>query len=188
MNARDRELVTHGQILKGRVESVLTCNASKTADASFRDSALHISFRGHQARRLLQAGTESSSSGFSAFLILSALTVLDEAFFNRRNVFVLDQNAIDESLSPPGSRSTECTNSRKLLATIEDDWRKIHHPRRRSFSNPKLPSLFLIHDAARRSAEAKQAEERQRRIEAEKKPFDLRNCSVSKKSTTNGTD
>lgn len=171
----DRELVTHGQILKGEWKRP-DVQCVKDGRRIVFEIQLSYTFLSEVIKRddfYRQEGI--FIIWLFSFLDLKRSTVLDEAFFNRRNVFVLDPTAIDESLSRARLTFNGMFQQPELVGDfIEDEWQRkfitlddVHFP------TPSFRPYFFDYDAARRNAEAKQVEERQRRIEAQQEAVRL---------------
>lgn len=101
-------------------------------------------------------------------LDLRRATVRDEAFFNRRNLFVLDDAAMDHSVHA-GRLTFNGTFQRPILVgdSIEDEWQN-HFVTLDDveFPTPSFRPYFFDYDAERLALETKHAEaERMRREE-----------------------
>jgi hypothetical protein len=164
------ELVTHGQILKGewkrpdvqcvkdgrRIVFEIQLSYTFLSDVIKRDDF-------YRQERIFIIWLFS-------FLDLRRSTVRDEAFFNRRNVFVLDQTAIDES-ARNGRLTFNGTFQKPILVgnSIEDDWQnQLVTLDDVQFPTPSYRPYFFDYDAVRQALETKRAEDERKRIEAER--------------------
>lgn len=102
-----------------------------------------------------------------AALDLRRAVVLDEAFFNRRNLFVLDQNAMDESIRA-GRLTFNGTFQAPVLVgnSIEDEWQtRFITLDDVQFPMPSYRPYFFDYDTARLTLEEERAEAERRRLE-----------------------
>lgn len=165
----DRELVTHGQILKGEW---------KRPDVQCIWHEKRIVFEIQLSYTFLSDVIKRDEfyreEGIFIIWLFSSLdlrraVVRDEAFFNRRNLFVLDQNAIDESVRH-GRLTFNGTFQTPILVgdSIEDEWQsqfiKLDQV---NFPTPSFRPYFFDYDAARLTLEKERAELERRRLEEE---------------------
>lgn len=102
-------------------------------------------------------------------LDLRRATVRDEAFFNRRNLFVLDDGAMDQSVHA-GRLTFNGTFQRPIFVgnSIEDEWQN-HFVTLDDvqFPTPSFRPYFFDYDAERLALETKRAEAERMRLEEE---------------------
>ena len=166
----DRELVTHGQILKGEWKRP-DVQCVKDGKRIVFEIQLSYTFLSDVIRRdefYRQEGI--FIIWVFAFFDLRRATVRDEAFFNRRNVFVLDALAMEETTNrtrltfnghfqnPIFSSDAIVDQWETRLITLDD----AHFP----ISN--FRPFFFDYDAARRAIEAEQKERHRKALQAKK--------------------
>lgn len=166
----NRELVTHGQILKGEWKRP-DVQCVKDGKRIVFEIQLSYTFLSDVIKRdefYRQEGV--FIIWVFAFFHLRRATVRDEAFFNRRNVFVLDVLATEETTkrarltfnghfqNPMLSADAIVDQWDTWLITLDD----AHFP----ISN--FRPFFFDYDAARRAIEAEQKERQRKALQARK--------------------
>ena len=154
----DRELVTHGQILQGEWKRP-DVQCAKDRKRIVFEIQLSYTFLSDVIKRDEFYREEGIFIIWVfGFFDLQRATVRDEAFFNRRNLFVLDATAVDETakrsrLTFSGHFQTPRFNG----GTIDDEWAA----RPVTLDEVEYPSsnyrpFFFDYDAARRAIELEQ--------------------------------
>lgn len=166
----DRELVTHGQILKGEWKRP-DVQCVKDGKRIVFEIQLSYTFLSDVIKRddfYRQEGI--FIIWVFAFFDLRRSTVRDEAFFNRRNVFVLDAVAMEET--PKRGRLTfngHFQNPVLSADAIVDQW----DTRLITLDDAQFPvsnfrPFFFDYDAARRALEIERAEQQRKAQQARK--------------------
>lgn len=166
----NRELVTHGQILKGEWKRP-DVQCVKDGKRIVFEIQLSYTFLSDVIKRdefYRQEGI--FIIWVFAFFDLRRATVRDEAFFNRRNVFVLDGLAMEET--PKRGRLTFNGHFQKPVLTAEaitDQWEtQFIALDDAQFPVSNFRPFFFDYDAARRAAEKEQVERHRRQERARK--------------------
>lgn len=164
----DRELVTHGQILKGEWKrpDVQCVKGDKRIVFEIQLSYTFLSDVIKRDEFYRQEGI--FIIWVFAFFDLRRATVRDEAFFNRRNVFVLDSAATQETIE--GARLTfngYFQNPVVNEGVILDEWAT----RLITLDDAQFPvsnyrPFFFDYDAARRALEVEQTEKQRKAQQA----------------------
>lgn len=161
------EMVTHGQVLKGEW---------KRPDVHCRWHGKRVVFEIQLSYTFLSEVIKRDNfyreEGIFIIWLFAALdlrraVVLDEAFFNRRNLFVLDQSAIDESIRT-GRLTFSGTFQAPVLVgkSIEDHWQtRFITLNDVQFPTPSFRPYFFDYEVERLSVEKECAEAERRRIE-----------------------
>lgn len=167
----DRELVTHGQVLKGEWKRP-DVQCVKDGKRIVFEIQLSYTFLSEVIKRddfYRQEGI--FIIWVFGFFDLRRATVRDEAFFNRRNLFVLDATAIEET-SKRGRLTFNGHFQNPVLNGdfIEDEW----STRPVTLDGVMFPSsscrpFFFDYDAARRQIELDQTERARTAMEAKRK-------------------
>lgn len=164
----DRELVTHGQILKGEWKrpDVQCVKGDKRIVFEIQLSYTFLSDVIKRDEFYRQEGI--FIIWVFAFFDLRKATVRDEAFFNRRNVFVLDAVATEETskrarLTFNGHFQNPVVNEGVIL----DEWgTRLITLDDAQFPVSNFRPFFFDYDAARRALEAEQAEKQRKAQQA----------------------
>lgn len=164
------EMVTHGQVLKGEW---------KRPDVQCLWQGRRVVFEIQLSYTFLSEVIKRDNfyreEGIFIIWLFAALdlrraVVLDEAFFNRRNLFVLDQSAIDESIRA-GRLVFNGTFQAPVLVrqSIEDQWQtRFITLDDVQFPTPSYRPYFFDYDAARLALEQGRAEAERKRIVQER--------------------
>lgn len=169
VTAVSRELVTHGQVLKGEW---------KRPDVQCVSDGKRIVFEIQLSYTFLSDVIKRDDfyrqEGIFIIWLFNSLdlrraTVRDEAFFNRRNIFVLDQGAMDQSVL--AERLTfNGTFQRPILVgkSIKEEWQS-HFITLDDvqFPTPSFRPYFFDYDAAHFVLKTKLAETECKRLEEE---------------------
>lgn len=166
----NRELVTHGQVLKGEWKrpDVQCVKDEKRIVFEIQLSYTFLSDVINRDEFYRQEGI--FIIWVFAFFDLRRATVRDEAFFNRRNVFVLDASAMEETnrrgrltfnghfQKPVGSGEAIVDEWATQFVTLDDA----------QFPVSNFRPFFFDYDTARRALEAEQAETQRKALQAQK--------------------
>lgn len=166
----DRELVTHGQVLKGEWKRP-DVQCVKEGKRIVLEIQLSYTFLSDVIKRdefYRQEGI--FIIWVFAFFDLRRATVSDEAFFNRRNVFVLDATAMEET--EKRGRLTFNGHCQKPVWSgdgIVDEW----NARLITLDDAQFPvsnfrPFFFDYDSARRAVELEQEEKRRKALQAKR--------------------
>lgn len=166
----DPELVTRGQILKGEWKrpDVQCLRYGKRIVIEIQLSYTFLS-------DVIKRDDFYRQEGIYIIWLFNVLdlrraTVRDEAFFNRRNLFVLDQNAMDESIRT-GRLTFSGTFQRPVLAgnSIVDEWQtQFVTLDGIQFPTPSFRPYFFDYDRARLATEERRAAAERKRLEEER--------------------
>ncbi len=171
----ERELVTFGQVLKGEW---------KRPDVQFVWKGMRIVFEIQLSYTFLSEVIKRDEfyrrEGIFIIWLFDALdlrksTVRDEAFFNRRNLFVMDQVAMDESRRVGRLMLTGVFQEPTLSENgIEEQWRS----RLVSLDDIRYPTTnfrpyFFDYEEAKRALELQREAAERRRIEDERQAIIL---------------
>ena len=167
----NRELVTHGQILNGEWKrpDVRCVRDGKRIVFEIQLSYTFLS-------EVIKRDDFYRQEGIYIIWLFDSLdlrraTVRDEAFFNRRNLFVLDQSAMDESVRI-GRLTFNGTFQRPVLVgdSVEDAWQNQFVTLDGVlFPTPSFRPYFFDYDAARLALETKRADDERKWLEEEQK-------------------
>ena len=166
----DRELVTHGQVLKGEWKRP-DVQCVKGGKRIVFEIQLSYTFLSDVIKRDDFYRREGIFIIWVfAFFDLRRATVTDEAFFNRRNVFVLDATALRET--EKRARLTFNGHFQKPVSVgdaIVDEWRtRLITLDDAQFPNSNFRPFFFDYESERRAVEVEQEERRRNALQAKK--------------------